>query len=92
MRPNSLPSARNMTKSSSPSFEARLTDVFCPFLDSREREIGERFSSCAKAALAGHMLVPFTEKLGMSVEDVNALVGRAQIEVDDIGLKPYLGL
>ncbi|RPB02032.1 S-adenosyl-L-methionine-dependent methyltransferase [Choiromyces venosus 120613-1] len=61
-------------------------------INPKEREIGEKFNHSYKAALAGHMRIPLTERLQMTHDQFDDLIQRATEELDNVSLKPYVGL
>ena len=61
-------------------------------LDPRERQIGEANRDNVHHLLSNLAVYPFTERLGMSIDDVNALVDRARREAANPQLKPYFPL
>ncbi|KAG0133499.1 S-adenosyl-L-methionine-dependent methyltransferase [Tuber indicum] len=61
-------------------------------MNPKEREIGERFNYSYKAAMSGHMRIPLTERLHLTHSQFNDLIQRATEELDNLGLKPYVGL
>ncbi|KAF8241988.1 S-adenosyl-L-methionine-dependent methyltransferase, partial [Wilcoxina mikolae CBS 423.85] len=58
----------------------------------REREIGEIANEVYKEALGSYVQYLFAEVLGMSMDEIEALVARAQQDLDNKSLKPYIGL
>ncbi|KAA6414463.1 MAG: S-adenosyl-L-methionine-dependent methyltransferase [Lasallia pustulata] len=60
--------------------------------DPRERQIGEANRDNVHHLLSNLAVYPFTERLGMSIDDVNALVDRARREAANPQLKPYFPL
>jgi hypothetical protein len=58
----------------------------------REREIGEAANEVYKEALSSYVQYLFAEFLGMSIDEIEVLLVRAQQDLDNKSLKPYIGL
>ncbi|KAF3942090.1 hypothetical protein ABW19_dt0204138 [Dactylella cylindrospora] len=58
----------------------------------RDRDIGNFNVSNAKDMLNSMALWPFTERLGMPLEQFYVLLARARNEIDDLNLRPYFPL
>lgn len=60
--------------------------------DPREHRIGAANRENVHHLLSNLAIHPFTERLGMSIDEVNALVDRARSEAANPALKPYFPL
>jgi len=60
--------------------------------DPRERRIGEENRDNIQQALGNLVIFPFTQRLGMSIQDVRALVASARDDAANPELKPYFPL
>ena len=58
----------------------------------RDREIGNRNKENVSQLLYSQVLYPFTERLGMSMQELLVLVAHARHEAADVTLKPYFPL
>ncbi|KAL6717206.1 hypothetical protein ACLMJK_005121 [Lecanora helva] len=60
--------------------------------DSRERRIGEENRDNIQQALSTLAIYPFTSRLGMSIQEVRALVASARVDAANPKLKAYFPL
>ena len=60
--------------------------------DPRERRIGEENEENIHQALMSLAIYPFTQRLGMSIDEVRALVAEARLDAANHALKAYFPL
>ena len=60
--------------------------------DPRERRIGEQNRENIQQALSNLAIYPFTRRLGMSIQEVRALVASARVDAANPALKAYFPL
>lgn len=60
--------------------------------DNHEREIGEKYGVVYKNGLEGHLQILFSDKLGMSIDEIRVMAARVRQEIDNRSIKPYVGL
>ena len=61
-------------------------------LDARQRQIGNANMENVQQLLSTFAIFPFSRRLGMTIDQVNALVSRARIEAVKPSLKAYFRL
>ena len=61
-------------------------------IDAKERYIGNLNKEVASQLLKTLAIYPLTKRLGMSIEQVNELVARAQSDAANLSLRPYFPL
>jgi len=60
--------------------------------EARDAMIGTANRENVQRLLSSAVVFPFTERLGMTIQDVHLLVAQARLEADDPALKTYFPL
>ena len=69
----------------------READPWLP-IDPKERRVGNAGQESIRKSLTTMGLFPFTKRLGLTIEEVHALVARACIDAVNPALKAYFPL